>query len=93
LIKNLKGIEWFDLVRCLISDEPSVIKTPLSQSVRALAKDIQSNGLINPILIYANKVIYGMQRSVIARYFNYDSISCYYCESEDQVERIHQEQV
>jgi hypothetical protein len=34
-----------------------------------------------------------MQRSVIARYLNYDFISCYYCESEDQVERIHKEQI
>ena len=91
--RELKGIEWFELVRCLISSEPPVIKSALSKSVRKLATDIQSNGLINPILIYANKVIYGMQRSVVAKYLNYDSISCYYCESEDQVERIHKEQI
>jgi|TARA_R110002020_G_scaffold284679_1_gene500173 ParB-like chromosome segregation protein Spo0J len=80
-------------VRCLISNEPSVTKTLLSQSIRSLTTNIQSNGLLNPILLYANKVIYGMQRSVIARYLNYDFISCYYCESEDQVERIHKEQI
>jgi len=91
-IINLKGIEWFDMVRSLISDEPVITKTPLSISVRALSLDIQTNGLTYPILLLNNKVIYGMQRTVVARYLNYTHISCYYCKDKKQLEKIHKEQ-
>jgi len=93
LIIDLKGIEWFDMVRCLISNEGAVIKTPLAESVRKLSKDISLNGLKHPVLIYTNKVIYGMQRCVIAKYLDYDYISCYYCDTMEQLEKIHQEQI
>ena len=93
LIIDLKGIEWFDMVRCLISSEGAVIKTPLAESVRKLSKDINLNGLKHPVLIYANKVIYGMQRCVVAKHLNYDYISCYYCDTMKQLEKIHQEQI
>jgi hypothetical protein len=92
-IIDLKGIEWFDMVRCLVSNEGAVIKTPLAQSVRKLSEDINLHGLKHPVLIYANKVIYGMQRCVVAKYLNYDYISSYYCDTMKQLEKIHQEQI
>ena len=91
-LRNLKGIEWFDMVRSLISDEPVVTKTPLSKSIRELSLDIRKNGLIHPILILDDEVVYGMQRSVIAKYLHFTHISCYYCKDKDQLDKIHKEQ-
>jgi len=91
-LQELRGIEWFDLTRCLISDEPIVTKTPLSRSVRELSLDIQKNGLTHPILILNDEVVYGMQRSVIAKHLHFTHISCYYCKDKDQLNKIHKEQ-
>ena len=77
-LRNLKGIEWFDMVRSLISDEPVVTKTPLSKSIRDLSLDIQKNGLMHPILILDDQVVSGLQRSVIAKHFHFTHISCSY---------------
>ena len=90
--RNLRGIEWFDMIRALISDEPVVVKTPLAKSIRDLSLDIQKNGLTHPILILDDEVVYGMQRSVIARHLHYTHISCYYCKDKEQLEKIHKEQ-
>ena len=91
-LRNLKGIEWFDMVRSLISDEPVVTKTPLSKSIRDLSLDIQKNGLTHPILILNDEVVYGMQRSVIAKHLHFTHISCYYCKDHKQLEKIKKEQ-
>ena len=91
-LQELRGIEWFDLTRCLISNEPIVTKTPLSRSVRELSLDIQKNGLTHPILIVNDEVVYGMQRSVIAKHLHFTHISCYYCQDHEQLEKIHKEQ-
>ena len=91
-LQELRGIEWFDLTRCLISDEPIVTKTPLSRSVRELSLDIQKNGLTHPILILNDEVVYGMQRSVIAKHLHFTHISCYYCKDKAQLDKIHKEQ-
>ena len=91
-LQELRGIEWFDLTRCLISNEPIVTKTPLSRSVRELSLDIQKNGLTHPILILNDEVVYGMQRSVIAKHLHFTHISCYHCQDKKQQEKIHKEQ-
>ena len=91
-LRNLKGIEWFDMVRSLISDEPVVTKTPLSKSIRDLSLEIRKNGLTHPILILNDEVVYGMQRSVIAKHLHFTHISCYYCKDQKQLEKIHKEQ-
>ena len=91
-LQELKGIDWFDLTRCLVSDEPIVTVTPLSKSIRELSLDIQKNGLTHPILILNDKVVYGMQRSVIARHLYFTHISCYYCKDKEQLNKIHIEQ-
>ena len=91
-IRNLHGIEWFDLVRDLISDEPVVTKTPRSRKIRELSLDIQKNGLTHPILILNNEVLGGMHRSVIAKHLHYTNISCYYCKDKDQFDKIYKEQ-
>ena len=80
------------MVRALISDEPIVTKTPLSRSIRELSLDIQKNGLTHPILILNDEVVYGMQRSVIAKHLHFTHISCYYCQDKKQLEKIHKEQ-
>jgi len=90
--RDLRGIEWFEMIRALISDEPIVTKTPLSRSIRALSLDIQKNGLIHPILILDDQVVSGMQRSVIAKHLHYTHISCYYCKDEEQMKKINKEQ-
>jgi len=91
-IRNLHGVEWFDLVRALISDEPVITKTPVSRSIRGLSLDIQKNGLTHPILILNNEVVAGMHRSVVAKYLHYTHISCYYCKDKDQLDKIYKEQ-
>jgi|TARA_R100001530_G_scaffold37399_1_gene29072 hypothetical protein len=91
-LQELRGVDWFDLIRCLISDEPIVTKTPLSRSIRELSLDIQKNGLTHPILILNDEVVYGMQRSVIAKHLHFTHISCYHCQDKKQLEKIHKEQ-
>jgi len=91
-LSDLRGIEWFDLIKCLISDEPVVTKTPLSKSIRELSLEIRKNGLTHPILILNDEVVYGMQRSVIAKHLHFTHISCYYCKDQKQLEKIHKEQ-
>jgi len=91
-LQSLREIDWFDMVRALISDEPVVTKTPLSKSIRELSLDIQKNGLTHPILILNDEVVYGMQRSVIAKHLHFTHISCYYCNDKKQLEKIKKEQ-
>ena len=91
-LQELRGVDWFEMVSALISDEPIVTKTPLSRSIRELSLDIQKNGLTHPILILNDEVVYGMQRSVIAKHLHFTHISCYYCKDHEQLEKIHKEQ-
>ena len=62
------------------------------KSIRDLSLDIQKNGLTHPILILNDEVIYGMQRSVIAKHLHFTHLSCYYCKDKEQLEKIHKEQ-
>ena len=91
-LSELRGVEWFDLVRALISDEPIVTQTPTSRYIRELSLDIQKNGLTHPILILNDEVVSGMHRSVVAKHLHYTHISCYYCKDKEQLEKIHKEQ-
>jgi len=92
-LKHLRGVEWFEMIRALISDEPIVTKTPLARSIRELSLDIRTNGLTHPILILNDEVMYGMQRAVIAKHLYYTHISCYYCKDEEQLKKINKEQL